>query len=206
MLDKMTQGETPVLSAASRFGQRQLHGFTGWTPTKGDQNSLLKIRGGHYDAAEALKHAKPGNVEKAKAGLAAAEEATKRGLTSLPGYVKAIRKDGLGSTLKADLANQWHGAGWETKALMVGAPAYGVYDAARHGSKDPNVGNSENMGERVGGVVGGVVGSPMPLFAQQAIQSGASRVGRLGGRAVGYIRGERRPAPAAPALPENIQQ
>lgn len=55
-------------SGAARFGQRQVHGMTGWLPTRGDPTSLRAIKGGAYSGAHRLEEA-----EKALEAARAAE-------------------------------------------------------------------------------------------------------------------------------------
>lgn len=206
-VSNVVHGEAPVLSSAARFGQRQVHGLTGWAPEGGIQS----IRGGAYDAKErvssaesALRGAKDSatraaatkELEHAGKGLAASEKAEQMGLTSLPGIARSMKNNGVVNTLKADVANQWSGAGVGSKALMVGIPAMGAVQAltAEDGeaySRRPSerVGKGEAVGSNIGQAVGGMLGSSVPIIGQTVLGAPIGFAGKMIGRGVDRLRG-----------------
>jgi len=192
------------VGAATRFGQRQVHGLTGWTP-KGWHNKegIRAMRAGATDAVENLKRVEKGDVAPglyhklkgkvlgkgagevqlaaAKRSAEAAEKAEKMGLTSLPGYARAMKENPV-EALKAGLGEQWHAGGPISKAMMVGFPAMSVADAIRAPSQEEG---GPSTGERIGSTLGSLAYSmgPLPIGAQtllgEAVTGGARRLGAV---------------------------
>lgn len=184
---RMTQAGGPMGSFA-RSGQRQVHALTGWTPDAG----IRSIRGGAYGAAERLTKAQaatgPGaakELAQATRAHGAAEKAEKMGLTSLPGYAKAMFNkdtDGLtgsaGNVMRTGAAEQWHAGGLGNKALMVAAPALAATDTL-HKTEPGGPGRLERAGRHLGEL--GMMMGPIPMAGQMVaggVLSGAG--GRLG--------------------------
>jgi len=205
----------------SRFGKRQVHALTGWTPKAG----IRSIRGGAYDAAQRLEQAsgaltpgvgprvsnlveKPGIVRRAvdkvmrttpkqvqaraldarKAEEVAAikqygsaAKAERMGLTSLPGYAKALKTHGVGKTMKAGFKEQWDSMGPAGRALMVGFPAVGVGGELARESQPGESGRLSRAGSRLGDVA--YMMGPVPvagqIAAQMAVGGAGKRVGAL---------------------------
>lgn len=195
-IQKLTRTEGMAGSAA-RFGERQVHALTGVVPKGG----IEAIRGGAYDARQALKGA---NSPQARKGLAAAEASQKMGLTSLPGYVNAVRREGLKNVAKTDLAAQWHSGGIGTKALGVGLPAAMLASDIAKKEQPTGTGKGESVGRSLGGAVGGLLGSSMPISGQLALGAATGVAGRYVGRGVDRLRG--RPASKPPLTPPEQQQ
>lgn len=189
---KLVDGNYGIASSGARFGQRQLHALTGWTPKAG----LESIRAGTYEARERLGNAVSNmgtgqEVERAEKALAAADKAKEMGLTNVPGYVKSLRDNGVMNTLRADVKNQWDGVGTGTKALMIGAPALGLAGAAMtpESVEAEGMGKGERIGRSIGQTAGGVLGSPMPILGQQVVGGVLSGAGGMLGRGVDRLRG-----------------
>lgn len=198
----LLKGDTPVLSSAARFGQRQLHGLTGWTPEGG----LESIRGGMHEAKGRLQaaHEAVGSAvgDKAKAtaqkelelatkGHDAAQKAHDMGLSSIPGIAKSMKNNGVLNTVKADIHNQMSGAGIGSKALMFGLPAVGMAGAVA-GQEAPvgeGAGKAESIGSNVGQMAGGLIGSAVPIVGQTLIGQPLGYAGKMVGRGIDRLRG-----------------
>ena len=209
-----------ALGSFSRFGERQVHGFTGHlTPQE-----LEHVRGGAFDAKENLGkafhaheavrgkfNATPGELahsakelDTARTVAGAAGDAQERGLTSLPGIAKGMKKDPMG-TLRSAAGQQWHGESMGGKALMLGMPAVGLASAAAAPETREGAGKGEQVGAQVGSLAGGVLGAPLPLIAQGALQAAGDKAGKTIGKGVDYLRGRRKPAYSASEIP-NVQE
>jgi hypothetical protein len=135
-------------------------------------------------------------------GLQAAERAQELGLTSLPGYARAVAgKSGVKPTeaVRAGLAEQWHTSpGW-MKGLMVGFPAASVGGAVL--SKDQPGG--PGMAERVGQGLGTAGYTLAPLTLGGSIVAGEALSRGLGaaGRGIDVLRGHKRKKPVTPKEP-----
>lgn len=197
LIQAASKAKGPV-GSISRFGQRQLHGFTGWTPTK-DPKSIRDIGGGAAPALKRFEQASAATgpkaakeLARAKKGLQAAEEAEAMGLTSLPGYAKSFVKN-PGKTVTTGLKEQWAGQGPVGKAMMVGFPAMSV-GGALVGPETPETGGK---GERLLANLGTLpfYMGPVPLGAQMALGTGMESAGRLLGKGVDKLRGKPKRAP-----------
>ncbi len=203
LLGRLAQGENAV-GSLGRFGQRQVHSVTGWTP-KGFHNpqGVREMRGGAYDAAKRFSKAREGigplpergpispasrKAVKEYAGsvtqLGAAEDAERMGLTSVPGVIKSMKDNGIGKTIATGIGEQWHSG--PMGKLMVGLPVAG---AAKE-MMTPG----ENKGERVGGALGGLGYSMAPVpFLGSMVAGGAIMKGMTaGGRGIDKLRAKRR--------------
>jgi len=186
------------LGTFSRFGQRQVHSLTGWKPG-GSAKSVESIGAGAAGPRKALadtvaKGGSPKAVARATQALEATEKAQKMGLTSLPGIVKSVGKEGLLPTAKAGLHAGWAGASPKMKALMVGMPASQALSAMRT-QNDPNK-PGQGKGERIGRLAGGTLGSmaaPISLSGSLALSTALERAGGLAGKGVDKLRGRKQP-------------
>jgi len=174
--------------AFSRFGQRQVHSLTGWTPG-GTTKSIESIGAGAAGPRKALADAKlkgdPKTIGRARSALAATEKAQNMGLTSLPGIVKSVGANGLLPTAKAGMHAGWAGSTPKMKALMVGLPAAQAAQTLRS-QGDPNH-PEKGKGERVGRLLGGAVGTmaaPISLAGGLALSTAMERAGGAAGRGV----------------------
>jgi len=204
-----------VGGAVSRFGQRELHGLTGWKPEGG----LHAIRGGAYDAREgvqearkaltsaqsaaktnfdpvvALQHQK--SIAGAEKGLTSALErrqaavkAEEMGLTSIPGMLKSVKQHGLMPTLGAATDVAIKGQHPAMAAAQVGLPlAFAAHEAVRHRPEGTEGSRAEAIGSNIGQGIGGVIGMPLPVVGSTMIGEGLGRVGRLVGKGVNKLQG-----------------
>jgi hypothetical protein len=186
-----------AIGAWARFGQRQVHGFTGWEPEGG----IRAIRGGAFEAQKSLRELrkKPGVskklLERNERAFKAAREAERRGLTSVPGYLKGLRKDPTG-TIRAGLAEQWHSSGIPGRLLVYGWPVGAAASEMMH-KEDPE-GKGQGRLERAGEALGmlGYGLAPMPVGAQALMGAGLG----LGMKGLGRLAGggRKKGAPSAP--------
>lgn len=187
----------------SRFGQRQVHGFTGFTPG-GSLKSVERIGGGAAPARAALaateaNHAKAvaghaATMERGRGALDAAEKAQGMGLTSLPGLAKSVKNNGLIPTLAAGAKEQWASSPTWQKGLMVGLPAASVVNSARKQDSGSAAGKGEQIGRTVGGTVGALA-APLPMGAGLALSSALERGGGALGKGIDRLRGHKPQVP-----------
>lgn len=207
LYDRMSNVAGPV-GAGARFGQRQVHAFTGWMPTAGETSSIERIRGGAFRARKAVGRAEeelasawgkndPSDLrsavrakQRASAGLEGAERAQQMGLTSVPGYLKSLRQKPL-ETLRTGMAEQWHSGGAGAKALTIGLPALGAVSALRSPESATGAGKGERVGRELGTVAGGVLTAPLPFVPGQVVSTALGRAGGLAGRGIDRLRGRR---------------
>lgn len=176
-----------VGGAVARYGQRQLHGLTGWTPPAG----LRAIRAGAYNAEQnlgrALRTNLPGEISQARKGLAAAEKAESMGLTSIPGFARSLVKDPK-ATLHAGASEQWHNMpGW-AKALTVGAPALEAGHALVTPDKPDGPGKGERVGRALAAAGAGLTMGAMPMTTGMLAQGAVASLGGRMGRGVDHLR------------------
>ena len=212
----------PGIGVGARFGQRQLHGFTGMLSPM----ELEAVRGGAHglrqgaaEAAKAVGAARPMGgpalakaeavAAKAQQGLRASEAVTgvakpSMNLTSIPGYLNAVGEHGAHKVLRAGLKEQLTGGGALMGGLLGGAPLRGAAQAARSPDQvdAQGRGKGERLGEQVGQAVGGVAGGVMPIIGQAAVGGALGAAGRRVGRVVDRLRGVRGRAGMAPATLE----
>lgn len=222
-------GVADTAGSVGRFGQRQVHGLTGWTP-KGYMNpeGIKGMRAGAYDAAERLSAAeravapgpgryRPGLVDRvlkispekahvkrvqaghkevvdARKSYRSAQAAEDMGLTSLPGYARALMQN-PGSALKTGLSEQWHAVGPAGKALMVGIPGAGVAGEMSRESAPGEAGRLERAGSRLGELA--YTMGPLPISGQLVAGIG---MGSLGKR-MGALFDKKKPPQNIPAPP-----
>lgn len=191
------EGAPGAIGAFGRFGQRQVHSLTGWKPEGG----ISAIRGGAWDQRnhaaamqEALEGARKGGDEvaighavgraqHAERARGAAQDVEDRGMTSLPGSFRAMKKDPLGA-VRAGAMNQWRGSSKAEKALLVGLPAAQLGMAVAGHDED----KGERIGENVGGLLGGAAFGGAPLMGQLAGGIGAGLAGKAIGHGIDKMR------------------
>jgi len=210
------------IGAGARFGQRQVHAFTGWLPKAGDPKSLESLRGGAYGArktlgntqkelASATAHGQTGgalrsaekSVERARGGLEGAEKAQAMGLTSIPGYARALRAD-PGKALRTGMAEQWRSGGLGAKAMLLGLPAMGAVGAMRAPEAAAGPGKGERVGRELGMTAGYLATAPLGFVPGQVVSSAIGRAGSLVGRGVDRLRGRRGGSVQHAPSPENV--
>lgn len=192
-----------VAGDVANFGQRQVHGLTGWKPG-GSTSSVESIGAGAAGARSALGKAvagkSPGDVSRARDALSAAEKAQKMGLTSLPGVAKSLKNNGILPTVAAGAKEQWKSSPTWQKALMVGLPGASV--AGTLAKKDPE--NGPGKGERIGRTLGGTLGysmAPLSLVASTVLGGALEHAGGLAGKGIDRLRGKRPAVPQEPTRP-----
>lgn len=182
----------------SDFGQRQVHGLTGWVPKEG----LHSIGHGAGPAiarraeAHAAHIANPSDPKLLKAfqnadkGSEAARKAESMGMTSLPGLAKAVKQHGLIPAIQAGAAEQLHGTSNLNKAMTLGVPALGVAHAiATREDTDPTAGRGERIGKTIGGTLGSLAGSPLPMIGGEVVGAVGAGTGKLIGKGIDRLRG-----------------
>jgi hypothetical protein len=204
------------LPGSARLGQRQAHAFTG----VGEPGYIRSIGGGAHDALEGL-HAAQGvqqaahaardpariatankALEGARRGYLAANKAEGMGLTSLPGYARALARDPIGA-LKAGFGEQWHATGPVGKGFLVGLPAaMAGSELARAGKDEEGHGRFERAGHSLGQGVAYMAG-PLSIGAQMALEkplAGAGdRAGKFIDRSLARLQQRRHPSRVAAA-------
>lgn len=198
------------LRGASNFGQRQVHSLTG----VGDAPYARSIGAGAADAEHRLNEAREawhGSIgtpaqrgtrdelaaAKKHFGTAAANEA--RGMSSIPGYLKSMAKDPMG-TLREGAREQWQSGGGKIRALMYGTAAATTANELRQKGDIEGEGRFERTGKALGMVAPSLV-APLPIIGDAAlggtVSSGLGRLGRRLDRSVA-----RRPPPNAVSAPD----
>jgi hypothetical protein len=207
------------LAVGSQFGQRQVHGVTGWLPEgKGSVGKRLgqigmgsETRKGAVDEAKADlarakrdPKAKPSLIgrvlgrtavedaiksnESALTAYHAAQAAENRGLTNIPGYIKALGQDvqkgpagvlGAKGALRTAAHSEITGNPVNA-AMMVGIPGIAAAQELSSG-EDPEGRGRGRLRRAAGHMVGAGAGfalGPMPMTTQNAIQQVAGIPGR----------------------------
>ena len=184
------------LNAISRFGQRQMHGFTGMlTP---EQLASSSVRGGVYDAREAaMTAATPELRARAQKALQAREAVSGIGagssdLSSLPGVARSVWHAPL-RTVGQAVREQVSDPNLMTIG-MVGVPAAAdVYQALGPSVDKEGRTRTERIGRAVGDAAGCALGGTMPILAGGEVMKRTSQLGGAVGRGVDRLRGVRPP-------------
>jgi hypothetical protein len=212
---KLYKKNTMGLASASRAGQRQIHGFTDWTPHGLDRKEGLKaMRLGSSESQQALTGAetrlkdelaavhmgqKPAGKDLTRAlaeqkRLDSAYKANARaedmGLTSLPGVYRSVRKNGFGTTVRAGTDAAWNGSTLGQKALLGGGLAMGAHDVYASTKTDDPAERGKRVGSAAGNLVGMAALSPMlPMLPGMAAGGALQAVGAGIGKGVGKVQG-----------------
>jgi hypothetical protein len=141
---------------------------------------LQGIRGGAYSA-------------KAGKGKEWAEKAQNMGLTSIPGYVNAVKEHGIGKVLATNAKEQYHNMPKWQGALTVGIPGIAAAKALASPEDPSGAGKGERIGRELGSAIGGVAGGMMPVAGNVLMGGAAGAAGGAVGRAVDRLRGRRAP-------------
>lgn len=206
--------EMKGLGAMSRFGQRQVHSLTG----VGDKAYVRSIGGGASSSARELQEAAVaantpgagakqwGELQHAQKAHAAAEKAEGMGLTSLPGYAKALIKDPKGA-LKAGFGEQWHASGPGGKALMFGLPVASAASELRKGEGEGGhkSGRFERAGEALGAGLGFAAG-PLSVTGASVASAGLGKALGTVGKGVDRLAGRKgKLVPRHSAAPPTVE-
>lgn len=203
--------KTPVVGSAARFGQRQVHGLTGWLPREGDKSSIREIGLGlsddvvkhHAAAEEALVKArsagKAKDIAKAEKGLERAnnsvrysKEVEEKGLTSIPGYLRHAAED------PADAVStgfKYHWSGMRPRDALLPL-AFTLPMVPEVLSKEDPTGEGRSRLERFGHMAGNLATAevmPLPMLANQVASSTVGSVGGRIGRAISPRRAPTQP-------------
>jgi hypothetical protein len=153
------------------------------------------IRGGAHAAREnfgKLQAAGKDTTRAAKA-LGSAQDAQNMGLTSIPGYLGAVKEHGIGKVLATNAKEQYHNMPKAMAALTLGVPALSAAHTLAT-PEDPNgPGKGERLGRELGNAVGGVAGGVMPIAGNAVVGGIAGRAGGAVGKVVDRMRGRREP-------------
>jgi hypothetical protein len=133
----------------------------------------------------------------AKTGLRSSEDATRMGLTSLPGYAAAIRREGPVKAISTGAKEQWHGTGAAGKALMFGLPAATAGKELVTKTEPGGPGKVERTLGRVGDLAYSL--GPIPISGQLALAGGVGAVGRQVSKGLNKMRAKHN-VPAPPQL------
>lgn len=165
------------------------------------RSMLDKVRGKTPEEIQAgvVGRAKT-NVGTARKKLTTASEAQRMGLTSLPGYYKALTGKVPGvkplEAVQAGLKEQWHSSGLPMKALMVGFPTAATAGALM-GKESPGEGRGEAVGKALGSI--GYTLAPFSIPASIVAGEGLTEAGGMVGKGVDWLR--RRMAKKEPIPP-----
>lgn len=182
-----------LLGSAARFGQRQVHALTGWTPRGQLDPAGARQIGAGAAGAIARRAGATKNLAAADRAVGAAEKAESMGLTSLPGFARSFKQNGVVPTVLAGIGQQWHGGSVVDKALMAGVPAATAINELGH--------DREGRGGRLAGLAGQ---TGMMAFGSLPL-AGSLAVGAAGAGAAHALGKLRKQDPALnhnPAPPE----
>lgn len=207
-----------IAGAFARSGQRQVHSVTGML-TPGE---LEGIRGGAHGARQTLGKAQdaviraraPGSAtagslagaEKTEAraakGLGHAEDAQRMGMTSVPGYLGAMKEHGVGKVLSTSAKEQFYNMPTALGTAMVGLPLAQAAGTLTGKESPEGPGKGEQVGRNLGSAVGNVLGGAMPFVGSSIVGGALGAAGGGAGKGIDHLRG-RRPAPITKAPPNS---
>jgi hypothetical protein len=128
---------------------------------------------------------------KLETGLASAQKAQEMGLTSVPGYVKALAnpKYSVGEVVGTAAKEQWHNMPTWAKAMTVGLPAAQAANALRGPDQDEA---GHGRAERFMGAAGqaglGMVTGGIPMMTGSVLQGAGTNVLNRTGRGIDKTR------------------
>lgn len=171
------------LGALGRFGQRQVHGLTGWKPPEGLSSDA--IRGGSWATGRAADAAAgTAGFDKALANHELQKKVEEKGLTHLPGVVDALRGPDRGEAAKLLFR---HGTTDNLAKLNLGLSGLGLASTLLDKQENPQKG--EQLGSNAGRLAGGLAGSALPFGAGLLASEAAGAVGKHTGRLIDRLRG-----------------
>ena len=129
----------------------------------------------------------------AKKYLGAAEQAEQMGLTSIPGYARALKQKGVAKTIGAGLGEQWH-SGLAGKAF-IGMPLAMAGKELATSSAPGGEGRFERTGKALSSL--GYAMAPIPLMASSVLPSAISGVASAPRKIMGKLRKMRPESPEA---------
>lgn len=200
-----------VAKSVGNFAKRQVHGVTGWTP-RGFMNpaGIEEIGAGVAPAKrqlmEAMTHGDKKAIRLAKDSVSANQRVQDLGLTSLPGYAKALwnpatRKE----VVPASIAQQFKGTpGWE-RAVTVGLPAVDLAANIATPDDPDHPTKGKRLGASIAGTAAGLATGSLPFVGSLAAGAAASAVGGELGKDVDKFRAVRRQVRKAPPRDMHVQ-
>jgi hypothetical protein len=205
------------VGSAARFGQRQVHAVTGWRPGA-DTSSVRSIGAGAHGAQQTLDNAvqkanalhaagvggsdlarATKGVESASKGYQAAYRAERMGLSSIPGYAKSMKQNGVLPTMGAGFKEQWHSMSPGYKAMMIGAPLAETAIALRTPDQEGGPGKGERVARGMVGAVSGATMGSIPMATGMMLGHGLSGAAGAAGRVVDKFRHKSSPELSADA-------
>ena len=196
--------------SVGRFAQRQAHSVTGWTPQGFMHPAGIEAMGaGAAPARAALAAAaKTGKGRRlAEQALAANEHAQALGLTSLPGYARALADPATrGRVLPAALRQQLQGSGAVGRAVTVGLPALGVASELASDDDPQAPTKGRRLGASIASTAAGLATGSLPFAGGALVGAGAGALGGAIGGGVDRFRKrrlEKAPHLQAPPNPED---
>lgn len=150
-------------------------------------------------ARQALRQGPGSKLTDAYKALHAAETTQRMGLTSVPGYVKSVGKNGLLPTVATGVKEQWQAAGPKGKALMLALPAMSMAGTLKAPENVTGRGKGETIGRLAGNTLGSLA-APMSLSGGLLLGSAFEHAGGALGKGVDKLRG-RRPATQQDPVP-----
>jgi hypothetical protein len=197
--------------AVGNFAKRQAHSVTGWTP-HGYMNpkGIEEIGAGVAPARQHLEHAlKSGKaVPLAREAVKANQDAQDLGLTSLPGYAKALwNKDTRGKVLPTAMNQQLRGANTLERAVTLGLPATDLALEAATPDDPDNPQKGKHLGRAIAGTAAGIATGSLPFMGGLIAGAAAGRLGGMAGGAIDKLRARKKAPPQdfhvqAPPNPE----
>jgi hypothetical protein len=119
------------------------------------------------------------------------------GLTSVPGYIKSMKDNGVLPTMGAGFKEQWHSMSPGWKAVMIGAPLAETAHALKTPDEEGGPGKAERVARGLAGAVSGATMGGIPMATGTVLQGGISRAAGAAGHVVDRLR--RRPVADASA-------
>ena len=218
-LAKRTTAMSGPVGAFSRFGQRQVHSLTGALPEGygSGEGALRALRTGATQAEAAVPKAQqamsaaweatgekaPGEVSRAakhlyesNAALRHARKAEELGMTSAPGFFKAM----VTHPIEATRAGIGQHPGMTGKALMLGLPAAGVAGEALKPSAPSDDKSRLHRTLGAAGAATSMALGPMTLAGGMLASGASSAAGNLLGKGMDKVT-RRKPLGTNPGAP-----
>jgi len=180
---------------------------SGWTP-KGWMNpeGIRAMRGGAYGAEQELSKAwaadKPAHLMQAVKGVTAAREAERMGLTSIPGYARAMVKEGPAKTISTGVKEQWHSTPAGLKLLLFGLPAANVAKELATPTHEGGPGKVQRVGQAA--ALGAPIG-PLSLSGQLATSAGLTAGVKGVSGLAGRLKKKPQPMPESKVPPQQTE-
>lgn len=196
----LTPGGAPRLTAAGEVNPAYVEAVKGmrmgtYGPEKGVSAAWLA----KVDAM--ASGAKPKKLQKlqkqfgnAQDALQTSEEAVGKGMTSLPGVVQAVRKEGLKPLWTHGVKPQFTQSGWSGKALTALPAAMAAPELMKdEDSAGKGRGRAERFGQALGEGSAFAAAPFLPLAGADVMSRGTGKASGLAGKALDKLIGSVRP-------------